>query len=387
MARSDPRMNAPGLSHPRAGLSARKVKVALIVGALPPVRCGVGDYSRRLIKSLDLARVDLRIITDEKACSEGFNQAAVFEKVKGGWGVHGVFEAARFIRRWRPDVAHIQYPSVAFYAHKSPLFLPVLLRFMGIRVVATLHEPVFKNRSGFLLLFGLRAIVFLEDFSARIREMGWMRKALLRRVRIERIDAGPSIERVAATSADIARIRAACRVRENEIAALYFGFAYPAKGLEYLLRALKDVAIKLVLACDLSLADAYQARILRLIEDEGLSDRVVVTGYLPEKELSQLISAADFTIFPFTAGMRVSNSSYLVARAHAKLIVTTSTEKKGYVATQDTVFCAPGSAEALASAIKEAAKHLNSSRSAPADDPWGDIGARHQKLYRDLASP
>jgi len=93
------------------------MRIALITGSYPPDVCGIGDYTFRLAEALR-------------------QQGIAVEIVHGGsWRLHDTPRIFRHIRSLRPDIVHIQYPTIGFGAGLAPQLLSIL-----VRGVVTIHE-------------------------------------------------------------------------------------------------------------------------------------------------------------------------------------------------------------------------------------------------------
>lgn len=80
------------------------------------------------------------------------------------------------------------------------------------------------------------------------------------------------------------------------------GFIYSGKGHRLLIQALPHLPaqVKLVFAGGVSSGhEAYFQDLVTLVEKEGVSDRIRVTGYLSEAELERYLLATDLAICPF----------------------------------------------------------------------------------------
>lgn len=93
------------------------MRIALITGSYPPDVCGVGDYTFRLAEALRLQGIAVEVIHDE------------------GWRLHDAPRILRQIRSLRPDLVHIQYPTIGFGAGLAPQMLSLL-----VQSVVTIHE-------------------------------------------------------------------------------------------------------------------------------------------------------------------------------------------------------------------------------------------------------
>lgn len=91
------------------------MKVFMVTGHVPAVRCGVEDYTIRL--SRELPETDVAALSD--------------------WSLAGALSALRAARTARPGLVHIQYPALAYGASLGPHLLALLA---AAPVIVTLHE-------------------------------------------------------------------------------------------------------------------------------------------------------------------------------------------------------------------------------------------------------
>jgi len=68
---------------------------------------------------------------------------------------------------------------------------------------------------------------------------------------------------------------------------------------------------------------AYLKRIESLIEELGLTDRVLWTGYTPPPEVSANLLASDICVLPYRDGASFRRGSFMAALAHGLPIVST----------------------------------------------------------------
>jgi glycosyltransferase involved in cell wall biosynthesis len=99
-----------------------------------------------------------------------------------------------------------------------------------------------------------------------------------------------------------AEAQARLGVQGNTI--LFFGFVRLYKGLEYLLKALPEVAkrldVQLLVAGEFWIPESYYRE---FIDDESIADRVkIVNRYIPNEEVPDYFAAADVVICPYVAG-------------------------------------------------------------------------------------
>ncbi|MFN3649899.1 MAG: glycosyltransferase [Armatimonadota bacterium] len=105
--------------------------------------------------------------------------------------------------------------------------------------------------------------------------------------------------------------------------ATIFGFVHQDKGYEIALAALKGLpaGVKLVIAGGTRVEHerGYMEQLQQRIRDEGLAERVVITGYLSEPEVSTVMALTDVVLVPHTA----ANGSYsvMIGLSHGKPVL------------------------------------------------------------------
>jgi glycosyltransferase involved in cell wall biosynthesis len=103
-----------------------------------------------------------------------------------------------------------------------------------------------------------------------------------------------------------------------------FGFVVKRKGFDLAIAAMRhlpdDVALLIAGGAHPDDQTGFVDEVQDRIDSEGLSKRMVITGYLPDTSIPIAMAATDITIAPFTA---ISNSgSILTSMAYGKPIIT-----------------------------------------------------------------
>ncbi len=83
---------------------------------------------------------------------------------------------------------------------------------------------------------------------------------------------------------------------------VYFGFAYPAKGIEQLFQIADPAHDHLILICDLNPADPYHQEIQAQLTNTKWAASASNPGFLPADEAARLLAAADTVVLPFGRG-------------------------------------------------------------------------------------
>lgn len=356
------------------------MRVLLVSGSYPPMPCGVGDYTAQLARAL-ARRGDVTVAVLTGIAAEGVVEEGVelFPVVRT-WGFAEAPSIVGRIRRWRPDVVHIQFPTR--YYRKIQWVLPMLARIANGPVVQTWHEYYSSRSWPSLLNAALPGGLVVVRPNYMERMPGWYRW-LIRRKEFRFIPNASSIPAVRLTEDGRAAMRSRMGSHGRDLI-VYFGFASPAKGIESLFEIADPQHHRLVLICDLSAAVAYQASILALANRADWAGKVVVTGFLPSEEAGRLLAAADAAVFPFRDGGGEWNSSIHGAAAQGTFVLTTSHERRGYDAGKNIHYAMPEDLEGMRQALRE---HMGKRTPASAESltaGWNSIADSHMELYRAL---
>lgn len=387
------------------------MRVALVCSTYAPARDGVADYVRRLADELPAVGVH-PVLAAQAGAELAAEPRAV--AVTRSWTPRHIAGAARRLDALGCDLVHVHFAPSAYGFSPGVGWLPLTLR---TPLVTTLHE------------YGWWA------WPSRIPEQLWRR--LERGGRYDRESGllGPRSHEVIATNtphavAVHARLgrtatvipigpnvpgpgtdpsRAAARVRSRFGLAggfpllVFFGFVHPIKGVRELIDAVarlraegRDVYAVVAggfasLALRGAEAASFRAEVEARIDDRGVADRVFLTGWLPGEEISELLSAADAVVLPFTAGVTTKSGSLLAALAHGAVVLATAADDPDPdLVDGDTVFTItrrrdPGAiAAAIAHALDDpvAAAAVARRGAALADSRrWPVLAAAHAAMY------
>ena len=157
--------------------------------------------------------------------------------------------------------------------------------------------------------------------------------------RLQEIPIGPNVAVCSTSSSkELVELRRRFSVPPGAPTIVNFGFLHPAKGLEYVLDAFATVArarpnARLLIVGGLESLDfrgavvsPYHQKFLRLMDSLGIAGSVRLTGYLPEKQVSQLLSLADVAVLGFTVGVTLKSGSLLTLLSHGLPVVSTRAE-------------------------------------------------------------
>jgi glycosyltransferase involved in cell wall biosynthesis len=286
----------------------------------------------------------------------------------------------RRIRQWRPNVVHVQYPTL--YYGEIQWILPALARLVNGPVVQTWHEYYSSRNWPSILNAALPGGLVVVRPNYMENMPGWYRW-LIRHKEFRFIPNASSIPPIRLTEDERVAMRSKVGSNDRELI-VYFGFASPAKGIESLFEIADPLRHRIVLICDLSASDAYQASILGLANRRDWVGNTVVTGFLPAEKAGRLLAAADAAVFPFLNGGGEWNSSIHGAVAQGTFVLATSLDRRGYDAENNIYYAVPGDIGEMRQALRE---HIGRRRPPSAGSPeaeWDSIAEAHLDLYRTL---
>lgn len=354
------------------------MRILLITGSLPPVKCGVGDYTARLAGTLAaVPGLEVGIITGPGAMDvPGVKLLAP----PASWEWAELDTILATVAGFAPDIAHIQYPTTGYGRHTMPYWIPRALTRRGVCVVQTWHEPLRWRSLLWYLPAALTAgglVVAEPDF--RERAAAWVSSMpAMKRMRF--IPVGSSIPRCQLDDAERAAIRSRyCPAGERMIA--YFGFASPAKRIEVLLDVADPLRDRLVLLCDLDEGDPYHKELLTALNGGVWRGRTTVTGFLPAGEVGKVLAAADATVLPFADGVAFRNTSFLAARAQGTFVLTTSRSRHGYVEDENVFYARPDDVAGMKAAL---ARYVGMRAPVTSGDEWQGIAEQHREYYQTI---
>lgn len=305
------------------------MKICFIVGAYPTMKCGVGDYTSVLAEELAKKGNEVHVITSERAdCNKSKN--VVVHNIVKVWKLRAIPGIIKELKRIKPDVVNIQYPSDEYYRRCVSLLPTIIKDIIKCKVTITIHEYDYFNMKEkkslrdkirlYLNFYKLDKVITVEEkFIKRI-------KADYPKADIVHIPISANIPKCEASKEEINNIRIKFGLEGKKVLS-YFGFAVPVKGIEYLLRCMPklDKDVKLLFINELNANNEYHKSLLDMIEELKIKDRVIATGFYDDaKDIANMLSASDICVLPFINGLKTSNGSFLAAYNQKIKVITTS---------------------------------------------------------------
>lgn len=365
-----------------------RFRVLVISAAFPPIKAPESAHALFLCEALAQSGVEVHLLTTQGTHADAGSEVGLtVHPQMRKWRWRNLPRLMWFLYLNKPDAILLIYIDWIYGCHPMITFLPTLTQWLGLNAVFVTQ---FENENGLsgspttphfrvrlikalvsrivglkhlhssygTLLRDSRRIIALSDrhLDAFERELpGVSDKATV-------IPAPPIMRLVSDECAGDARIRGreSLGAARDEFLLIYFGYLYPLKGVETLLRAFGGVVTHCPVSTRLivvggALDAAYADSLRRLADECQVAKRVIWTGFCePENEAASLyLHASDLCVLPFEAGVRLNNSSFAVAATHGLPIVTTRGEnlEPAFVDGENVCLCPPRDPLALADTL------------------------------------
>jgi glycosyltransferase involved in cell wall biosynthesis len=304
------------------------------------------------------------------------------------WWIPSIFNAARFMRRRRPDVVLMQWWTGAV-AH-SYLALALVARLRGSKVVLEFHEvqdvgearvPLARGYARLMMAGILRqcsGVVLHSEYDSEIVAARYRTDDMRQTI----IPLGP-FDQYRLT--ENATPRRPCS--SDALNILFFGVIRPYKGLENLVRAFGMLSEDEAASAWLTVVgETWEGWTLpsELISNHPYRDRITfVNRYVTDHELSEWLAGADLVVLPY---LRSSSSGPLHTAMSMGLPIVVSSvgglpEAAGsYVGAR---FVEPGDVQGIKEAILE---HTKSRVRPPYEEKysWNDSRSRYLAFFAEV---
>lgn len=400
------------------------MRIGLVTGEFPPMQGGVGAFTERLAQALAQMGHELHVVSHREARPAPPGDArpplrAIREPVQTDWGLlhpvarqwgwSDVGKIAQIAIRYDVEILNIQYQAAAYNMRSAAMNLaPWRLR--GIApVVTTFHDlrvPYLFPKAGRLRESAVRlgartsnGVITTngEDYS---RLQSWLHG---RPGRVTQIPIGSNIDRYEPDPGESAAARRRLQLPADAFLIGYFGFLNASKGADLLVEALARLPAQAHLAFvggqTGSSDHENNRRVVASVDEQaraaGVGERVHWTGFLPDRELSELLQSCDLLAMPYRDGASLRRGTLMAALAHGRPIVTTepASTVEELVHGRNVWLVARDDAGALADGIRQVWQDAALRRELGAaalqlarSFSWESIAAQTVAFYRELAA-
>jgi len=358
------------------------MKVCMISGSFPNMKCGVGDYTANLSRELAKDGICIDVITSHNLetttkIENGSERLAItLHPIMKNWGLENTLPLLERIRQLNPDIIHVQYQRGTYYSRELILIFPVLARFVfpDVPIIVTFHDlqapyilqRLLKSVSEHILFPWLiladGIIVSNHGDSKRIRKMvPWVK------TKIRQIPVGANVGVSAGGKKDKAAIRARLGMVNGAIListfcnVVFMNYIMLFKAMHSLIKDGYDLRLVVIggIPAKSSKNDQldkdYRQRIGVLAKKLEISEFLSYTGYLPPSEVSAYLSASDLCVQLYWKGVSNRNATFSTVLAHGLPTITTLGDEKpeGLIDYRNVIFVPCDNVKALTIALGE----------------------------------
>ena len=367
------------------------LKIDIITGSYPPMRCGVGDYTYQLVKALRKEGIAAGVLTSTAARLRSTH--SFLRPIVRKWTICRMILQSIKMHRLSHNIVHIQYPTIGYGYHLGPQILLILLRLKGIKIVSTIHEfhlaRTLRRISLLPFLIWSNSLIFTaeEERGAVLDAYPWLKRKLQDKCYVIPVGSNiPVIDDHMVT-------------KTGDRIVSFFGLFYPGRRIELVIDSFKKAYerhpdLKFRLIGDIHPRHkAYFHKIRSYAEDILPLDRIEwVLGKTPE-EIAVALLQSDVCVLPFPDGASFRRTTLIAALSLGVPIVTSKgrhTPDK-LIDAQNVLFAENEDemAEKINSVLidKElSAKLKNNEIILSRMFSWEQIAREHIRVYTDLIS-
>ncbi|BCA54122.1 hypothetical protein W02_12620 [Nitrospira sp. KM1] len=364
------------------------MKVLVISAAFPPMKAGEADHTYRICLELAKRGLHVELLTTHGSRVDPSFPFTVHPWMND-WSWHAMPRFANFVSRCAPDVVLFIYIGWIYQDHPMMTFAPTVIRRIRsqCRIVTQFEYPMGCNNDKFSLLS--RVVRRLAErwaghdvdyvFGTLLRDsdavivLSDRHKQMLADLspsihgKLTLIPPPPLLTIAKNITPELRRqVRFSLGYTPADVVFVYFGYIYPPKGVETLLRAFHIICegrenVRLLLIGGV-VAHEYPdrpdfAQEMRELPKELGFDRQVkwIGAFETDSDLaSRYLYASDICVFPHDLGVYLNNSSFAGAVAHGLPTVATraSHVEPTFIDGENLLFCTPKSPESMAAAMR-----------------------------------
>jgi glycosyltransferase involved in cell wall biosynthesis len=364
------------------------MKLLVISAAYPPMMAPEADHAYHLCQRLADRGVNVDLLTTIGS-TESQNGRVGILPVMRDWSWSDVPRLARHVRRSAPDAVLLLYVDWVYNQHPMITFLPTIVGALrpNVTFVTQIEDPTGMTAENCSI--ATRALCKAAAVWAGANRVNYFFGTLIcgshriivlsdtHRAILEQYDPVVNRKSVLIPPAPILQIRpeddGQSRRQGRETLGLapedflfaYFGYTYPGKGVETLLKAFRHVIARQPqsrlaiiggkLASSYPEGQHYAEEMGDLARQLGIDENVHWTGSYPwDSDIASMyLRATDACVFPLDHGVYLNNSSFAAAASHGlPLVATEGSPREPELIHRENVFLCPSqSVEALRDAM------------------------------------
>jgi glycosyltransferase involved in cell wall biosynthesis len=365
------------------------MKLLVITAAFPPMPAGEADHMFHLCRRLAERGVDVHVVTSRSNTVDDRLPFKLYPVVHD-WSWPDLFRLVRLFKRISPDAVLLKYIGWIYNDHPMITFMPTVSKSLKRSAVfvtqfanpegARLEKMSFMTRLLRNIIAWKSGEACLDDnYGTLLRDSDLLillsnlhRSWLGGRfppVRTKSVLIPPPpimMMSPESNGAGRSRVRGKLGLGADDFLLVYFGYVYPGKGVETLLRAFELVARKrpnvrlLILggfiARDFPDYATFRSAVTALPKELGIENKVIWFGGYAwnSAEPSQYLRAADAAIVSMDFGVQMNNSAFAALVSHGLPVIATKGEdlEEQFINEHNVLLCPPRDPAAMAATIE-----------------------------------
>lgn len=358
--------------------------ILFISPSLPPIHCGIGDYTYSLIKNLSKNKsYNLAVVTDVKAETNQLISNVKTYPEMNRWKWDDLKLLNKICKEFKPDIIHIQHAPGTYKNGFIPYCLPAIYLFKKIKFINTLHEGyTLKNiyKLFILTLFSKKFISVRPNFKKNIH---FLFRLFYSSKQFKFIPNSSPFEDYKFIKLDNSEKKTYLQNQERLI--VYFGFLFPHKGVDLIFEIADPLKDKILIVGPYDHNDKYHRSISKMANSSKWEGKVDILGFLEKKEVAKILTFADSIILPIRSGSGIWNSSLHTAKLFGSFVLTTSDEKNGYFHEENTYYSTPNNINEMSKALNKFSGRKKQNIN-DFNNRWGPIINEHITEYETILS-
>lgn len=347
------------------------------------MKCGVGDYTAKLAESLAWNKGEVVAVLTDASINQrtGKTPYKVIASIET-WTIRDTLRVIKEVENFSPDIVHVQYPTQAYGNKLFPWLIPMILHFRGFTVVQTWHEHYHLGNWRIYFSSWVPGGLITVRPNYKDRMPLWFQRIISNK-QFCFIPNASAIPAVKISSEEKQIIREKFDATHCHLI-VYYGFVFPTKGIESIFEICDPERHRIVLVCDLDSSVPYHRSIRSLAKNLLWKGKSFVTGFLPAVDVANILASADAVVLPFTTGGGMWNTSIHGARAQGTFLLTTSEQKNGYSADENTYYAKPRDTVEMKNALDTYIGMRSENALADQLSSWEFIATTHIEFYKTV---
>ncbi len=359
---------------------------------MPPLKCGIGYYTNRLLDEL-CSLEEVTLITTRGLESHSKVKEAQYVS---DWRLLNLPKIVKEIRRAKPDIVHIQYPAKGYKRQLGINFLPLFLKIRRFKVpiVITLHEYY-----GSGILGKTRNLITAWLADKLLVSNPYDLQALPARLRAKTtiVPIGSNIPLAKRDEGYYRSLLKSLGADNEDEPVVFLGFPYENKGLESLIDAARNSDFSVLFLCEFDETNPYQKNLLERIRSLKKSgSKLYIAGFLSDTEVSQVMQESKIFVLPQKYPLTAKSGTAIAAALHGLIVISKAADDASlnmpFVNLVNSLLLDEMNDKNLADNLRtlKADRTMRQKLSSNAKElsdyfSWKNIANKHKKLYEDLS--